>query len=112
MGKKHPRDFWGPPSRVRVLLEKKDGTLYREDIPNRYHLLIALGKMIPKLESRKARLEHQEKMKQEMHERMEQEKKQAVEGKKTKTNKQIKQEKKQRDKKQSGRGRGRGKRRK
>eukprot|EP00483_Globobulimina_turgida_P002044 UN02046 len=61
LNKSHPRDFFTR-SRVRVLLKDADGNLRRDDIPNRYSLLIALGKMIPKLESRKIRLERQKQM--------------------------------------------------
>eukprot|EP01084_Bolivina_argentea_P095221 171206_1 len=59
MNKKHPRDFFTG-SRVRVLLKDKDDNFMREDIKNRYQLLIALGGIIPNLESRKIRLEEQE----------------------------------------------------
>merc|ERR1712087_165474 len=59
LNKRHPRDFFVR-SRVRVLLKKEDGvTNRREDIPNRHSLLIAIGKMIPRLESRKLRLQRQ-----------------------------------------------------
>merc|ERR1712228_93592 len=59
LNKRHPRDFFCR-SRVRVLLKKEDGvTNRRDDIPNRYSLLIAIGKMIPRLESRKLRLQRQ-----------------------------------------------------
>jgi len=58
LNKKHPRDFFNR-SRVRVLLNNEDGTPRRQDVPNRYSLLVALGKMIPKLESRKIRLQRQ-----------------------------------------------------
>merc|ERR1719233_950785 len=61
LNKKHPRDFFNR-SRVRVLLKNEDGTLRRKDVPTRYQLLIALGKMIPKLESRKIRLKRQAEM--------------------------------------------------
>eukprot|EP01084_Bolivina_argentea_P095222 171207_1 len=61
LNKTHPRDFFNR-SRVRVLLKDKDGNFKRDDIVNRYQLLIALGKMIPKLESRKIRLERQKQL--------------------------------------------------
>jgi len=112
LNKTHPRDFFNR-SRVRVLLKNKDGSLRRQDIPNRYSLLIALGKMIPKLESRKIRLERQKEMIEKRKEFIEQKEK---EHQQIEQQKQKKKETKQKKKQQRGnvgkpRGRGRGKRR-
>merc|ERR1712154_245446 len=87
LNKRHPRDFFVR-SRVRVLLKKEDGeTNRRDDIPNRHSLLIAIGKMIPRLESRKIRLERQKQIiaqrreKYEEHKQKIQEKEQKIQQK-------------------------------
>ena len=101
--KTHPRDFFNR-SRVRVLLKHKDGSLRRDDIPNRYTLLIALGKMIPKLESRKLRLERQKQIiakRKEMYEQKQQEIKEIEKQKQKK--KELKTKKKQQKGKSGGR---------
>merc|ERR1712176_166434 len=116
LNKRHPRDFWNR-SRVRVLLKKEDGvTNRRDDIPNRHSLLIAIGKMIPRLESRKIRLERQKqiiaqrKEKYEEHKQKIQEKEQAVQQKREEKNKKKK-GKGYGNKRQKGKGRRGGRRR-
>eukprot|EP00485_Elphidium_margaritaceum_P013518 CAMPEP_0202732496 /NCGR_PEP_ID=MMETSP1385-20130828/187688_1 /ASSEMBLY_ACC=CAM_ASM_000861 /TAXON_ID=933848 /ORGANISM="Elphidium margaritaceum" /LENGTH=279 /DNA_ID=CAMNT_0049398813 /DNA_START=30 /DNA_END=870 /DNA_ORIENTATION=- len=96
LNKTHPRDFFHR-SRVRVLLKNKDGSLRRQDIPNKNALLIALGKTIPKLESRKVRLQREQQMIEKRQEFIEQKKKEQDE---VEQQKQHKKETKQQKKKQ------------
>ena len=110
INKKHPKDFFNQ-SRVRVLLVKETGEVRRADVPNKYALLCALGKMIPKLESRKQRLLQRQQMiekRQEMIDKKQQELKQIEDAKRVK--KETKLKKKGRGKGQANR-RGRGGRR-
>ncbi|ETK70969.1 hypothetical protein F442_22186, partial [Phytophthora nicotianae P10297] len=54
--KKYPRD-WLVSGRIRVRLVRDDGTPENPDIPNRKTLMIKMAELIPKLQSRKVRLE-------------------------------------------------------
>eukprot|EP01084_Bolivina_argentea_P147881 258676_1 len=118
LNKTHPRDFFNR-SRVRVLLINEDGTLRRQDIKNRQGLLVALGKMIPKLESRKIRLEKQKQFIQKRKQMIQQKQAEMAakeEQKKFKSSKQKKIEARRNNKskrggRSKGRGRGKGKRR-
>lgn len=112
--KRHPRNFFDPPGRVRVLLLKEDGeTLRREDIKTRYQLLIALGKMIPKLESRKKRMETEKKIIERRKQMIEKQKRDEEQKEREKQQKADAKKKKKQQKghgSKSGRGRGKGRR--
>ncbi|KAG6949831.1 hypothetical protein JG687_00014592 [Phytophthora cactorum] len=54
--KKYPRD-WLVSGRIRVRLVRDDGSPENPDIPNRKTLMIKMAELIPKLQSRKVRLE-------------------------------------------------------
>merc|ERR1719334_639207 len=105
LNKKHPRDFFNR-SRVRVLLKNEDGTLRRQDVPNRYSLLIALGKMIPKLESRKVRLMKQKQFLEKRKEMIESKQREIKEKQEAQL---IKKQNKEKRKAMKGKGKGRGK---
>ncbi|GLD96423.1 hypothetical protein PINS_up005106 [Pythium insidiosum] len=56
LGKKYARD-WMVPGRIRVRLLKDDGSFENPEIQNRKQLMLKMAELIPKLQSRKTRLE-------------------------------------------------------
>ncbi|CAH0476805.1 unnamed protein product [Peronospora belbahrii] len=54
--KKYPRD-WLVSGRIRVRLVRDDGSLENPEIPNRKTLMLKMAELIPKLQSRRVRLE-------------------------------------------------------
>ncbi|CAH0520303.1 unnamed protein product [Peronospora belbahrii] len=54
--KKYPRD-WLVSGRIRVRLVRDDGSLENPEIPNRKTLMLKMAELIPKLQSRRMRLE-------------------------------------------------------
>ncbi|GMF50857.1 unnamed protein product [Phytophthora fragariaefolia] len=56
--KKYPRD-WLVSGRVRVRLVRDDGTPENADVPTRKALMLKMAELVPKLQSRKLRLERE-----------------------------------------------------
>lgn len=54
--KKYPRD-WQTSGRIRVRLTRPGGALENPDVKSRKELLVKMAELIPKLQSRKVRLE-------------------------------------------------------
>jgi signal recognition particle subunit SRP19 len=56
--KKYPRD-WLVSGRVRVRLTRADGTPENDEVPTRKALMLKMAELVPKLQSRKVRLERE-----------------------------------------------------